>query len=443
MRRTPSPLLAAALLAGSILSGPAGASPSVVPTGTTLYDPHRAYGSDLLFTGADNHTHLIDMDGHELRRWAEEGFPARLLDPAVVGGARGVVGLQLSEIRGDGTHKVPGATAGFRNRTIGLVDWNDHVTWEWGTQAPGGNARQHHDWLRTADGHTLLLANQNHPIQGGDRPVLDDVVYDVAPDGHVAWRWIAGEHVKEFGFTDAQLQLATHAANPDYLHLNDMQLVGPNRWFRAGDTRFAPDNIIIDSREANFIAILDRHTGRVVWRLGPNLPQHRPDEPKPPYPVTQFVGQHDAHLIADGLPGAGNLLVFDNQGEAGYPPRPLLTTGGSRILEIDPHSLQVVWSYSGTDSGGPPWSFFSSFISSVDRLPNGNTLIDEGMNGRFFQVTPRGEIVWEYVSPFRGPVPVRSDAQARSNWVYRVQSVPYGWVPDGTPHDETAVEPRP
>jgi hypothetical protein len=28
------------------------------------------------------------------------------------------------------------------------------------------------------------------------------------------------------------------------------------------------------------------------------------------------------------------------------------------------------------------------------------------MNGRFFQITPAGEIVWEYVSPYLGPLPV-------------------------------------
>lgn len=210
-----------------------------------------------------------------------------------------------------------------------------------------------------------------------------------------------------------------------------MQLVGPNHWFRDGNRRFAPDNIIIDSREANFIAIIDRQSGKVVWRLGPNLPPRGHADPKPPYPVDQFSGQHDAHLIADRLPGAGNLLVFDNQGEAGYPPAALQVIGGSRILEINPVTAQIMWEYAGASSGRAPWTFFSSFISSVDRLPNGNTFIDEGMNGRLFQVTPTGDIVWEYVSPFEGAVPTGgvSDHATRSNWIYRAQPVPFDWVP--------------
>jgi len=110
------------------------------------------------------------------------------------------------------------------------------------------------------------------------------------------------------------------------------------------------------------------------------------------------------------------------------------------VLEINPVTNQIVWQYTGDMSGGPNWTFYSFFISSARRLPNGDTLIDEGMNGRFFQVTPTGEIVWEYVSPFFGPSPVPgSGGTIKTNFVYRAQPAPYDWVPAGTPHDETPV----
>lgn len=111
-------------------------------------------------------------------------------------------------------------------------------------------------------------------------------------------------------------------------------------------------------------------------------------------------------------------------------------------MEIDPVKKEIVWEYTGDLSGGPAWGFYSSFISSARRLPNGNTLIDEGRSGRFFQVTPAGEIVWEYVSPYFGRT--RSGGaghEVSANWVYRAQPVPYDWVPDGTPHSETPVIP--
>ena len=119
-----------------------------------------------------------------------------------------------------------------------------------------------------------------------------------------------------------------------------------------------------------------------------------------PRPLDQISGQHNPHFIADGLPGAGNLLVFDNQGGADYPPAPLGIYAGSRVLEIDPVTEQIVWQYTAEDSGRPPWTFFSSFVSNAQRLPNGNTLITEGMHGRIFQVTPSGQVVWEYLTPY-------------------------------------------
>ena len=107
-------------------------------------------------------------------------------------------------------------------------------------------------------------------------------------------------------------------------------------------------------------------------------------------------------MIPPGLPGAGNVLVFDNDGPAGLPQFYQKTFPGSRILEIDPVAREIVWQYDASRSGMPFWAFYSSFISSARRLPNGNTLICEGMHGRFFQVTREGEIVWEFVNPRYG-----------------------------------------
>ena len=100
-----------------------------------------------------------------------------------------------------------------------------------------------------------------------------------------------------------------------------------------------------------------------------------------------------------------------------------------------------MWQYTSEASNRPVWNFFSSFISSARRLPNGNTLIDEGMNGRFFQVSRSGEIVWEYVNPYFATQALNSNAPVYTDWVFRAQPVPYDWAPAGTPHSETPVDP--
>jgi hypothetical protein len=430
--------------AATILTcGYAAAEPSVFPTGVTRYDPARAYNSYVVFAGPDKVTHLIDMNGNEIHRWAHQGFPALYLDPALTGGEKGHVLLQLEAGDARQASAVPGA-AMFNNKTVGELDWSGKSTWSWGDQAPGGAARQHHDIRRLSNGHTLVLVNVLHPVPGFAQPqVFDDAIYEVTPKGEISWRWLASDHLDEFGFTPEQIKLVKASRSPDYLHLNDMAPLGQNRLAKAGDARFDPDNIIIDSRNANFIVIIDRKTGKIVWRVGPNFPSASATSgvaAKVPRPIDQISGQHDAHLIEEGLPGAGNLIVFDNQGPAGYPAAALGVNTGSRVLEIDPATNAIVWSYGAEDGGAAGWTFYSSFISSARRLPNGNTLIDEGMNGRFFQVTPSGEIVWEYVSPYFYKAPVGGlGREVLSNWVYRAQPVPYDWVPQGTPHSEIPI----
>jgi hypothetical protein len=65
-------------------------------------------------------------------------------------------------------------------------------------------------------------------------------------------------------------------------------------------------------------------------------------------------------------------------------------------------------------SEGDP-KFFSAFISSAQRLPNGNTLITEGKNNRIFEVTVDGEVVWEYF---------------HDDIIYRAYHVPPEWIPN-------------
>jgi hypothetical protein len=373
------------------------------------------------------------------------GFPPVFLDPALVGGKRGHVLLTLGTVEGSGTDLVPGRISPRIAKTIGEVDWDGNTLWTFGDQAPGGRAQQHHDVVRLPNGNTIVLANITHPVEGFDQPiVLDDVVYEVDPKGAIVWTWTASDHLEEFGFTAEELKLVRASKSADYLHVNNLKPVGPNHWFDAGDKRFDPDNLVFDSRTGNFIAIIDKKTGKIVWTLGPHFPPIAETgiatNRTLPRPVDQISGQHDAHFIQAGLPGAGNLLVFDNQGEGGYPPAPLTVTGGSRVLEIDPIKEEIVWQYIGQDSGDPGWTFKSTHISNARRLPNGNTFIVEGQYGRFFQVTPKGEIVWEYINPF--PRRLTANGRPEINYqVYRGQPVPYEWAPAGTPHSERAVVP--
>ena len=149
----------------------------------------------------------------------------------------------------------------------------------------------------------------------------------------------------------------------------------------------------------------------------------------------QLFLQHDAQWIEPGLPGEGNILVFNNgQGRPGddyssvdeiVPP---VDAAGNYALEGDTFGPAApIWSYSDQPD------FYSSYISGAVRMPNGNTLITSGEQGHMFEVTPEGNTVWSYINPVGNegpmvqgePVPILFGASG-INIVFRA----YRYAPD-------------
>ena len=420
---------------------------TVYPTGTTIYDPDRAWnGFTVLSPLQTQAVVVIDMNGTVVKRWDgfnnSAGGPARVLPGGIVVAASGA-----NPPRQESLELVQ---RNFAGDVLWRFAKGEEIKTREGTTV--WSARQHHDWQReslpagyyspeatpTVDsGNTLILAHTNRSQPNvADVLLEDDRIIEVSWNGDVLWQWLAGDHIDELGFApDARKVIKEAAAvnkgrgSFDWLHVNSATYVGPNKWFDQGDARFAPNNVIISSREASIIAIIGRN-GSIVWRMGPDF-----SASKELRAIRQIIGQHHAHIIPKGLPGAGNLLVFDNGGSSGYGfASPIAPEGRgafqratSRVLEINPVTLELVWSYQNA-------RFFSTNISGAQRLPNGNTLITAGAGGRMFEVTPKNEIVWEYMYPqFAGA--------NGSNAVYRAYRVPYGWIPQLTTPAQRRVTP--
>lgn len=455
--------LGAIVLSIGFSSPPIVAVPSVFPTGTTIYKPDLAWNGYTIIDAADGKgAVLLDMNGNVIRRWPQlAGIgPFRILPGGYVMG-------------GDVRRNPYQESIALRQ-----FDWEDNEVWRYDRaeqvrteeienedgETEGGEmvwaARQHHDWQRqgnpigyyapnmeptATEGKTLILAHKNVTASAvSDKRLEDDYIYEVSWEGEVLWEWLASDHVDEFGFSEdarnaihRSVQWNEARQSADWLHINSANYVGPNQWYEQGDERFHPENIMISSRTANIIAIIGRD-GSIVWRMGPDYTASEALSE-----LGQIIGQHNPHIIPEGLPGAGNLLVFDNGGRGGYgfsnPASPngvgSMTRDSSRILEINPVTLEKIWDYSlgGTERA----MFYSHYVSNAQRLPNGNTLINEGMNGRVFELTEEQEIVWEYVSPFF------SDTDISSHRVYRAYRLPYEWIPQLDIPEESAVIPPP
>ena len=436
--------LAAVLMLGWSLTL---ATQSVYPTGTTIYSPERAWnGYTVLSPLQTQAVIVIDMNGNIVKRWDgynnSAGGPARVFPDGSVmsaSGSRPPRQESLELIHRD-----------FEGNVIWRFDRGEQIQLNDGSRV--WSARQHHDWQREdfpagyyspeakpaiTGSNTLILTHTNHTRANiADVPLEDDRLIEVSAKGDIVWQWVAADHIDEFGFSPDARQAIKSApgynkgrGSFDWLHINSATYVGPNKWFDQGDKRFAPNNVIISSRQASFVAIVARD-GSIAWQLGPDFTRSKELQA-----IRQIVGQHHPHVIPKGLPGAGNLLVFDNGGSSGYGLSSPLAVGGqgtfaragSRVLEINPVTLELIWSYSAA-------RFFSTNISGAQRLPNGNTLITEGANGRMFEVTKEGTIVWEYMnSLFGGP--------QSSNNVYRAYRLPYDWIPQLPRPKEQAVVP--
>ena len=371
--------------------------PSIYPTGTTLYDPSKCWSGYTIFQAKELGALLIDMNGTEVKLWKGlHGLPNKMLPGGHVLGA-----------------------SGERNTRYGMqdfidvvqVDWQGKVVWRFNKyehiedpgETPQWMARHHHDFQRegnpvgyyapgmdplTTNGNTLVLCHKNvRNPDISDKLLLDDVFIEVDWAGEIVWEWVLNEHFHEFEWSEEARNILFRNPNlrncgGDWMHVNSMSALGPNKWFDAGDGRFHPENIIWSARETNIIAVTDKKSGKIVWKIGPEY-NTSPALKK----LGWIIGKHHAHLIPRGLPGEGNLLVFDNGGWAGYgAPNPGAPTGiknalrdYSRVLEIDPITLEILWQYTPAEAGyRMPMDanrFYSPFVSSAQRLPNGLSLI--------------------------------------------------------------------
>jgi Arylsulfotransferase (ASST) len=302
----------------------------------------RAYNRDKAFPGftlfapivAGGKVYLIDLNGEIVHSW-QMPYPPGMYGYLTDQGNYFYNGKKLE----DSTRYI--GSRPWKGGVVLEADWNGRILWE--LQHPD----HHHDGIRLRNGHVLLICLALLPrelipkIRGGlphtehDGEIYADYLVEMTINGQIVWEWRTWEHL------DPETDCITAVQDPrdEWTHANGLAEL-PN-----GD-------IVVSFRQISTVIIIDRKTGKVIWKLG-----------APP-----LSGQHAPMPLENG-----NLLLFDNY----------------RRSKL----------FGSTKSGGN-MNFFSPRISNAQRLPSGNTLICEGDFGRLFEVTAGGELVWEYVNPF-------------------------------------------
>ena len=248
-------------------------------------------------------------------------------------------------------------------RRVEEYDWEGRLTWQYRLVG----AMPHHDVIRLANGNTLVLS------LGRGRGT--DTLLEVDRGGRLVWRWEASQHL-------AAAIARGGSGRHDATHVNSIQELPNNRWFAAGDARLRPGNLLLSARNLNALFIIDRTTGEAVWSFDRGLDM-----------------QHEAAMSGLDLPTAGAILLFNNRAGSFTADRQ------SELLRVDPPTGAVDWSFRTP-------GFFSPTGGTAQALPNGNTLVTSTRGWRVFEITPGGELVWQWTPPFEPVRAVRVGANA-------------------------------
>jgi len=354
--------------------------PSTRPVGLTHHDRARSCkGYTLVTPSGFGETLLLDMDGAVVHRWPfpdTRPFYARLLDNGNL--------LALATARdarpprfevGDDSPPIPDRFRLMGGGATHLLelDWDGAEVWRY--ENPG----IHHDFVRRANGHTLALEWVEVPpdvaraVRGGARrpreklpPMISDDIIEIDPQGQIVDR----THIWQF-LDPRRDPLCPLETRWEWTHCNSLDV-----------TR--DDHLLFSARQNSRVGIIDPDAGELTWKYG------APD----------VFHQHHASALRNG-----HVLIFDNGMHR------LADMSYSRLVEVDPASNAVAWEYVAQ----PREQFFSAHISGAERQSNGNTLVCEGAAGRLFEITSRGEVVWEWISPFQGRLRDRD-----ITWIFRV-----------------------
>lgn len=147
---------------------------------------------------------------------------------------------------------------------------------------------------------------------------------------------------------------------------------------------FAPDsNYIISFRNFGTVVKVDRNTGQRIWALGGTQATMTFVND----PLGFFSGQHNAHYLPNG-----DLVVFDN----GLRHNPPHSRAAEYAINEQAKTATLVWEYE------PQPMVFASFLGSVERLTNGNTVVGFGATGQIDEIDPLNNLLGRAFYTFRG-----------------------------------------
>jgi hypothetical protein len=229
-----------------------------------------------------------------------------------------------------------------------------------------GYQADNHDFLALENGNYVIFAYDEQPYAtdtispdgSSNASVIGLVIQELDPDHNVVFEWKSCDHFFMSNYPNINF-------NPnviDFLHCNAIDI--------DEDGHF-----LISNRTISEITKIHRTTGEIIWRFGGSQSDF---EFTNDYP---FSKQHCIKSL-----GNNHYLLFDNGNQSDtYTGGIKRSRGVEYALDLNDFTATKTWDYVHSDS------LFTPSIGSIQRLDNGNTLINFGNN----QNIERGSVVIE------------------------------------------------
>ncbi len=418
--------------------------------GLLSYDAAQAYaGYNLIFPHNQPNVYLLDNCGEIVHTWTDEanfrpGNIAYLTEEGnLIKGKRDAVVVDDPIWAGGG------------GETLEILDWDNNLLHS--MTINDSLQRMHHDFAPMPNGNILLIVwekkTRAEAIEAGRDPakmerdeLWPDKIIEWNPElDSIVWEWHAWDHlIQDFDSTKANYGVV--ADHPEKIDINWDTEDGDPDWMHSNAIDYNPrlDQIILCVPTFHEFWVIDHTTSReqaatdrgglgerggdLMYRWG-NPATYRAGTAED----QQLFYPHDIHWVDDFLdftfPDYDKIAIFNNRVGADFSTANLLRPawdmyGWKYTLEngqYNPRTFDRTYYHPDTTA------LWSTGLSSVQLLPNGNTLICAGRFGYAFELSPANEIVWEYITPLRGGQPVAqgdTTLAINNNLTFRLKRYP-------------------
>lgn len=227
----------------------------------------------------------------------------------------------------------------------------------------------HHEVVRTSNRNYLTLIPSLRWLPAGNDSIYwkADRIIELNVDGDLIWSWDCWDYLSTEDFDRGEYNNVPPRGIFDWTHAN------------AAFLNKREDAIYLSLRNLSRIVKIAYPCGEIIWSMGQQMASGDIDFGT----ELEFFRQHSPEVLEDE-----SILLYDNHwifGEIGK---------FSRAIKIginmdNDDSARLEWQYEHQ---------FSRTQGDVNRLDNGNILINTGSSFFFYEVDRSGEIIWEIQS---------------------------------------------